>query len=279
MGKYYSVLMAVYYKDNVDFFKYAVDSMLNQTIKTNDFVLVCDGELSDELNAAIDSYTDKFPEIFHVIRLKKHQGLGNALREGVLACSNELIARMDSDDFSEPNRIELQLKEFSDDPKLSVCGGQIAEFEQDIDQITGIRAVPCSELKIRKFAKARNPVNHMTVMFKKADVIEAGNYIELNLAEDYYLWVRMLCENKKFKNIAQVLVYVRTGNGMYQRRGGLQYVGKMILVQKKMLELKFISFHEFIFNILLRSTAALLPSNVRGSVYKHKLRKNHNIIE
>ncbi|MSS36808.1 glycosyltransferase [Clostridium porci] len=279
MGKYYSVLMAVYYKDNVDFFKYAVDSMLNQTIKTNDFVLVCDGELSDELNAAIDSYTDKFPEIFHVIRLKKHQGLGNALREGVLACSNELIARMDSDDFSEPNRIELQLKEFSDDPKLSVCGGQIAEFEKDIDQITGIRAVPCSELKIRKFAKARNPVNHMTVMFKKADVIEAGNYIELNLAEDYYLWVRMLCENKKFKNIAQVLVYVRTGNGMYQRRGGLQYVGKMILVQKKMLELKFISFHEFIFNILLRSTAALLPSNVRGSVYKHKLRKNHNIIE
>ena len=186
---------------------------------------------------------------------------------------------MDSDDFSEPNRIELQLKEFSDDPKLSVCGGQIAEFEKDIDQITGIRAVPCSELKIRKFAKARNPVNHMTVMFKKADVIEAGNYIELNLAEDYYLWVRMLCENKKFKNIAQVLVYVRTGNGMYQRRGGLQYVGKMILVQKKMLELKFISFHEFIFNILLRSTAALLPSNVRGSVYKHKLRKNHNIIE
>lgn len=279
MGKYYSVLMAVYYKDNVDFFKYAVDSMLNQTIKTNDFVLVCDGELSDELNAAIDSYTDKFPEIFHVIRLKKHQGLGNALREGVLACSNELIARMDSDDFSEPNRIELQLKEFSDDPKLSVCGGQIAEFEKDIDQITGIRAVPCSELKIRKFAKARNPVNHMTVMFKKADVIEAGNYIELNLAEDYYLWVRMLCENKKFKNIAQVLVYVRTGNGMYQRRGGLQYVGKMILVQKKMLELKFISFHEFIFNILLRSIAALLPSNVRGSVYKHKLRKNHNIIE
>lgn len=279
MGKYYSVLMAVYYKDNVDFFKYAVDSMLNQTIKTNDFVLVCDGELSDELNAAIDSYTDKFPEIFHVIRLKKHQGLGNALREGVLACSNELIARMDSDDFSEPNRIELQLKEFSDDPKLSVCGGQIAEFEKDIDQITGIRAVPCSELKIRKFAKARNPVNHMTVMFKKADVIEAGNYIELNLAEDYYLWVRMLCENKKFKNIAQVLVYVRTGNGMYQRRGGLQYVRKMILVQKKMLELKFISFHEFIFNILLRSTAALLPSNVRGSVYKHKLRKNHNIIE
>lgn len=279
MGKYYSVLMAVYYKDNVDFFKYAVDSMLNQTIKTNDFVLVCDGELSDELNAAIDSYTDKFPEIFHVIRLKKHQGLGNALREGVLACSNELIARMDSDDFSEPNRIELQLKEFSDDPKLSVCGGQIAEFEKDIDQITGIRAVPCSGLKIRKFAKARNPVNHMTVMFKKADVIEAGNYIELNLAEDYYLWVRMLCENKKFKNIAQVLVYVRTGNGMYQRRGGLQYVGKMILVQKKMLELKFISFHEFIFNILLRSTAALLPSNVRGSVYKHKLRKNHNIIE
>lgn len=273
MGKHYSVLMAVYYKDNVDFFKYAVDSMLNQTIKTNDFVLVCDGELSNELNVAIDSYTDKFPEIFHVIRLKKHQGLGNALREGVLACSNELIARMDSDDFSEPNRIELQLKEFSDDPKLSVCGGQIAEFEKDIDQITGIRAVPCLELKIRKFAKARNPVNHMTVMFKKADVIEAGNYIELSLAEDYYLWVRMLCENKKFKNIAQVLVYVRTGNGMYQRRGGLKYVGKMILVQKKILELKFISFHEFIFNILLRSTAALLPSNVRGSIYKHKLRK------
>lgn len=269
----YSVLMSVYYKENPKYFRMAIDSMFNQTVKTNDFVLVCDGDLTTELNRVIEDYIARFQDILHVIRLKENQGLGNALNIGVQCCKNVLIARMDSDDISLPNRIETQLEAFCNDPELSLCGGQIAEFIDDISHVTGVRKVPCLDYDIRKFARKRNPMNHVTVMFKKMDVIEAGNYIEISLAEDYYLWVRMLCLHKKCKNIDKTLVYVRTGKGMYERRGGMGYVKKMILVQRKLLELNFISYFDFILNSSTRCIVSLVPCRIRGWIYEKRLRK------
>ena len=98
----YSVLMTVYYKEKAEFLRVAIDSMLNQTIKPAEFVLVEDGPLTDELYATIAEY--KKNPIFKMITLKENQGSGPASAAGVLACAKEWIARLDSDDYSVPER-------------------------------------------------------------------------------------------------------------------------------------------------------------------------------
>lgn len=269
----YSVLMCVYHKENPKYFTLAIESMLYQTIPTDDFVLVCDGALTDALDNVIKKFVLLYPDIFHVFRLDKNVGLGNALRQGVHFCKHELIARMDSDDISIPERCEILLSEFDRDSTLSLCGGQIAEFEDDPKQITGMRTVPLIHKEIIRFSKKRNPMNHVTVMFKKQAVIDAGNYQEVHLAEDYYLWIRMFMDDKKAANVDEVLVYVRTGMDMYQRRGGFSYAKSLCQMQTILFQLHYIDIFRYLLNCIIRSTVYLLPCSWRARIYKNGLRK------
>ena len=272
MEQNYSVLMSVYEKEKPEYFKAAIESMLNQTSPANDFVLVCDGPLTKELDSVIETMCTKYPEQFQIVRLKKNCGLGNALNAGLEVCKNELVARMDSDDISCLYRCELQLKKFRENPELALCSGNIAEFITDINKTESIRRVPVEYKEILTFAKKRNPMNHMAVMFKKSAVETVGGYIEISYAEDYYLWVRMLKEGYKAANIDQVLVKARIGNGMYERRGGIAYAKSICGLQKKMLDMHFISHIEFFCGCLLRISASLLPARIRRQIYQKKLR-------
>ncbi|MDR1765312.1 MAG: glycosyltransferase [Lachnospiraceae bacterium] len=211
---------------------------------------------------------------FLVLRLPDHMGLGGALRLGVEHCSNELICRMDSDDISVPTRCERQLAAFGDDPALSLCSGYIAEFTADECHPTGIRKVPVTHQDILRYARRRNPMNHMAVMFRKSAVMAAGGYVELPLAEDYYLWVRMLHCGCVAANLGEVLVYARTGASMYGRRGGAGYVKKMLRVQRAMLDLGFIDRRTYVCNCVIRALVGLVPNRVRGVVYEKGLRES-----
>lgn len=172
----FTVLMSVYYKEKPEYLQLALESIINQTVKPNEIVLVQDGKLTNELQAVITDQLQKYPDIFKTYALKQNQGLGKALNFGMKKCSNELIARMDTDDIAELNRFELQIKEFKQDKELMLCGGQIAEFADNQTEITSYRSVPLKHNEILNFAKKRNPFNHMTVMFKKQAVQSVGGY-------------------------------------------------------------------------------------------------------
>ena len=90
----YSVLMSIYYKEQPEFFRAAVESMLHQTVPPTDFVIVCDGPLTEELDRVVEEFHTKFPKLFQIIRRKTNQGLGLALQEGLTYCKEELVARM-----------------------------------------------------------------------------------------------------------------------------------------------------------------------------------------
>ena len=162
--KQYSVLMAVYYKENASYLRQAIESIQNQTFPTNDFVLVCDGPLNLELDAVISEKQKEMGNTFHVIRLEKNCGLGNALNEGIRHCKNELIARMDSDDISYPDRCVRQMKVFELNPEIDICSGIIEEFSKSPDIIYARRVLPETSEEISKFAMKRNPFNHPCVM-------------------------------------------------------------------------------------------------------------------
>lgn len=269
----YSILMSVYYKENPEFLKQAIESMLNQTTKSNDFVIVCDGKLTDELYEVLNFYESNPNNCIHRLQLDKNYGLGIALNKGLEICRNDLVARMDSDDISVSNRIETQLEYFQNNSKLSLCGSNIKEFNFQIGDTNIIKKVPCTYAEIIKYVKRRNPFNHMTVMFRKSIVQSCGSYEECYLNEDYCLWAKMISQNCYVLNIPESLVYMRVGNGMYERRGGRQYIRGDFDLQKKLISLGLINNFDFFVNIIIRSFIRLIPTSLRQIVYIHILRK------
>ena len=94
----YSVLLPVYNREKPEYLRKSIQSMIDQTVPTDDFVVVCDGPLTEKLDAVLSAYESLFPDIFRLVRLEENRGLGAALNEGMKYCRNKLIARMDSDD-------------------------------------------------------------------------------------------------------------------------------------------------------------------------------------
>ena len=265
----FSVAISVYKNDNPVFFDRALNSITeNQTIMPNEIVLVVDGPVSAELNRVIDMYEDKF-NIFKIIRLKKNGGLGNALKIAVENSTYELIARMDSDDVSLPTRFEEQLKFFALNPETDVVGGNITEFIGNENNIVGMRSVPLTNEAIREYMKIRCAFNHVSVMYKKSAVQSAGGYQDWFWNEDYYLWIRMWLNGAIFANTGSVLVNVRVGEEMYQRRGGKKYFSSEKRLQDYMLKQGMINWHTYIKNIAKRMIVQeLMPNKIRGWVFR-----------
>lgn len=267
----FSVLMSVYQADNPIFFDQALKSIVANTIQPTEVVLVCDGKLTTELEQVIDDYQHKLP--MHLLRLESNVGLGLALQAGLKYCTYEWVARFDADDICCMDRFERQVCFLQQHPNIDVLGGQIIEFNNNPHEHNAHRKlVPMSHDRIHRYTKSRNPMNHMTVMFRKSAVIEAGNYQHRPLYEDYDLWVRMLLSANKFANIDEVLVYARAGNSMYHRRGGLSYAKQEAIMQIKFYKLGFISFFDLIKNLIFRIPVRLAPNRLRGAIYSIFLR-------
>ena len=270
----YSVLISVYYKEKAEYLIECLESMVHQTVQPSEIVIVKDGKLTAELEDVLTKYKTKYQRLFKFVCLEKNVGLGLALAEGIKNCSHELIARMDSDDISIPNRCELQLREFAKDSLLDVCGGYIKEFCDSKEKVVYIRKVPLVDSEIKEYQKRRDAVNHVTVMFKKSKVLEAGNYQHALLMEDSLLWTNMILHGATFKNIDDYLVYVRTGADMFKRRGGLKYFKKYKNGRKIILQTGYISKWDYYYTLLVQLIFSILPNSVREFVYEKLLRSN-----
>lgn len=270
----FSVLMSVYYKENPEWFQIALDSIINQTLQPNEIVLVEDGKLTEKLYKAIETYKNKYSNLFKVVPLEKNSGLGEALRIGILNCSNELIARMDTDDIARNDRFQKQIKFFQEHPNIDLVGSWISEFENEPDNIISYRQLPTEHSDIYNFGQFRCPVNHMTVMYKKTAVLKAGNYQTFKNIEDYYLWGRMLKQGYKFANIPECLVNVRGGNAMLQRRANLTYFfNSEFPLHTKLYKMGFINLRQYLRNISSKFLLRVIPFWAMSLIYKKFLRK------
>ena len=260
--------MSVYYKEKPEYLQQSIESILNQTAPTNDFVLVCDGPLTPELDSVIAQYNT-----LHVVRLKENGGLGNALNEGMKHCQYELIARMDSDDISRPDRCERELKVFTEHPEVDIVSGTIEEFITSPDEVYSRRVLPETNDEIVKFAKKRNPFNHPAVMYRKSAVESAGGYKDFYLLEDYFLWIRMIQRGSQGYNIPEPVLWMRAGSDLYGRRGGRKYVESEKKLFSYMLGKGFITESEFRSAMISRAAGALMPNWMRKILYKRMLRE------
>ena len=212
---------------------------------------------------------------FKLIYSSQNKGLGNSLKEALANCSNNLVARMDSDDISAPYRFRMQLDVFAKDQDVDIVGGSITEFIGAPENITGERPVKLTDAEIKKDMRKRCAMNHVAVMYKKDAVLASGGYLDWYYNEDYYLWIRMLEHGCKFANVPYPLVNVRTGAGMSARRGGWKYFRSEQTLQKYMLDNKLITLPRYMYNVALRFGGEFVaPNAVRQLIYK-VIRKEH----
>ena len=271
----FSVCTSVYKNDKPEFVKIALDSMLvHQSVNPNEIVLVQDGPVSDEIEKLLLEYKDKYGETITLVKLQENKGLGNALMLGVKNAKYDIIARMDSDDICMPYRFEKQLAYLEAHPECDIVGGQMTEFIDAPDNIVGKREVPLTNEEIYDYMKSRCALNHVTVMFRKESILEAGNYQDWFWNEDYYLWVRLMIAGCEFANLPDTLVNVRSGADQYARRGGKKYFDSEIGVKKLMLKEGMISHTQFAVNYIERFIVQMiLPKSIRGWVYRTFARK------
>lgn len=259
--------MCVYGGDNAKWFETSVESVLSQTLVPNEIVLVVDGPVPDDLNAVILKLEEN--DTFKVIRLEKNQGHGIARKTGLDNCTNELVAIMDADDICTRNRFEKQIEAFHDYPDSDIVGGMITEFIDTPDNVVGKRIVPLEDSEIKEYMQRRCPMNLVTVMFKKSSIEKVGGFIDWYCEEDYYLWLRMALANMKFRNVDDVLVNVRVGKEMYQRRGGVKYFKSEAKLQKYMLDNKIIGFPRYLINVTERLILqVLMPNKMRSFIFQ-----------
>ena len=263
----YSVLMSVYSGESADNFRSAVSSMLNQTVCPDQFVIVCDGPLGDDLDAVLSDFMDADEAgLFDVVRLPKNVGLGKALSAGLDVCRNDCVARMDSDDIAFPDRCELQLEAVVAH-KLQLISGYVLEFASDTSNVVSMRKVPANQEEIIEFSKKRNPFNHPCVMFEKTAVLNAGSYQDLYRLEDYYLWVRMLAGGCRAANVPQPILYMRSDEGMYGRRGGIAYGISQVKLLRYMRSTGYIGTRDFVLMSAVRFALSIVPTFLRRAIY------------
>lgn len=266
--KKYSVLMSLYKKENPEYLRLAIDSMLNQTVAPDEIVLVEDGPLTDELYAVLDEYP-----MLHRIKNETNLGLGLALNVGLKGCRNELVARMDTDDCSKPDRCEKQLQRFLEKPYLAIVGSHIDEFIGDTSNVISQRIVPTTSEDIYKFAKKRSAFNHPAVMYSKTAVLENNGYADLKRNQDVDLFGRMQFKGYKAENIDEALLWFRSSDELAKRRKSWQNTWSYIATIRKFWKMGYSSFTDYAIVGIAQTGMYLMPIKLQNYIYKNFLRK------
>lgn len=193
-----SVIMPVYNAD--DHFREAIESILQQTYKNIEFIVVNDG--SDD-----GGYTESVAlEYGERIRYyyKPNSGVADTLNYALRLCTGEFIARMDADDISKPERIKKQVSFLMNNPQITVCGTQISVLRGD--SLSGF-SYPVEDSEIIAEMLFRNALCHPSVMLRGNAVYGKWWYDTDTAAEDYDLWTRMLSREKMANLPEELLIY------------------------------------------------------------------------
>ena len=261
----FSVLMAVYNKENPNYLDEALNSIWDeQTLKPNEIILVEDGKLTTALDATIKRWKKKLGNILVVVKLEENVGFAKALNAGLEYCKYELVARMDTDDISLPSRFEEQIKFMEKNNQITVCGSYIQEFNESFTKQV---ILPVNQEYIKKFVKLRSPICHPSSVFRKKDILKVGKYPELRLGQDYALWSVLLARGYNITNIPHVLLRLRTSSDFFKRRGwdSFKYEVAVIKIQY---EEGLINIFEVIKAVSLRFILRSSPVFMKKLAYK-----------
>jgi glycosyltransferase involved in cell wall biosynthesis len=263
----FSLLLPVYVGDRPDFLRRAFDSSVTeQHRRPAEVVLVQDGPVSYDLEQCLAELVERSPVPVRLVRLRDNVGLGEALEAGLEACAHEVVARMDADDISLPERFALQLPVI--EAGADLVGTALLEIGEGEHDVVGRRVPPTAPSLIAATARLHDPFNHPTVVYRRSAVAAAGGYEPLPLMEDYWLFARMIASGARIANRPEPLVMYRVGAGAYQRRGGLALLRAELVLQWRFLRSGFTTPGQYVRNVVVRGLYRLVPGAVRRPIYR-----------
>ncbi len=270
-----SVLMSIYLNDDLDKFELALESILNQTLVPSEIIIVFDGPVKPEIANYIYDKTNEGNNII-CVKLRINSGLGIALNIGLNHCTNEFVARMDSDDISIESRLYIQSEYLRRDNDIVLVGSYMYEFDETPNNTSKVRKLPLHQKEIDKFSKFRNPFNHPTVMFRKSVILNLGSYKNMLFFEDYFLWLKVLKNGFKTENISEPLLFFRNKN-FIKRRRGLTYLHNELIFYKNVYNEKLLPFHFILLSLFIKIPLRIFPYTFTKFFYQNILRKNLSI--
>lgn len=260
---HFSVLMSVYHAEKPEFLRQALQSLADQTVKASEIVLVEDGPIPMSLSAVIDEFRALLPLVS--VKLKTNQGLAVALNEGLKHCRYDLVARMDSDDISLPQRFERQLRFMTDNPDIAASSAAVDEFDET-GTVFSCRILPLTHDQLVRFAKTRSPLSHAVAIFRKTAVDAVGGYPGFTRSQDVALWSLLIVNGYKLANLPDKLFLVRAG-AAFMTRNGLHSFKHEYAVIRYQHKIGFLSAWDFCKNIAIRFILAVLPATIKKTLY------------
>lgn len=269
----YSVLMSIYHKVDVKYMKESLDSVINQTLKPDEILIIKDGKLTKEQEKLLDGYYNKNKNVFKFIEFDENHGQGYAYEYALSKCRNDLVTLMDFDDACDLSKNEKEVKFLKEHPDIDIVGSNCLEFKENKNEVIAFRKMPETNEEIVKFCKKRCPLIQPTTMFRKDKVLECGGYKEGRIAEDWDLYIRAIQHGLKLYNIQESLVYVRVNDDFYKRRGGIEYLKTILKFKRKQYKNGFFSLSDYIISSFAHIVSCLMPNFIRTFIYKKILRK------
>lgn len=268
-----SVLMSTYYRENPKYLDAAIQSISIQQIRQPDqIVLVEDGPLSDDLYSVIGKWKKSLGEVLTVVPKRNNEGLASALNDGISACYGDLIARMDSDDISCPERFLLQEKYMEQHLEVDALGGALREFN-DEGTLAIVRTYPQLMSDVLRTMHRVSPVGHPSCMFRRRVFEEGFRYCnKYHICEDVAMWYDLACAGKIINNIPQVILNFRRNDSMMNRRSREKAWGEFCAYNNGIYKLWGIFTYKYIFSVF-RLVFRLLPSSMIKAMYNGRLRK------
>lgn len=266
----FSVLMSLYSKEKPSYLDECFQSLKDQTLQPSEIIIVFDGPVGGALTSIVDKWSEELN--IKKIVIDKNVGLGLALNEGMKSCSNEYIARMDTDDICYPQRFERQMSFLLSNPHIELLGCNVIEFDEVNNE--RVKSLPEENDEIKKYSELKNPFNHMSVIFKKSRVMSVGGYNHHLYMEDYNLWLRMLASNVKTHNLNEILLKVRVGSSMLKRRRGLQYIKSEFQLYRLKNQLKTIGWIKNFIFFAIRLSMRIIPIRVLSVIYSIERKSN-----
>ena len=261
-----SVVMPVYHAVRPEYLRRAVESIYDQTLSPQEIILVEDGPLTTEHHDVLHEYAGRRPPLRRVV-LSENLGAGPANQAGVEAALFPWIAKMDADDIALPRRFERQI-ELLRGGNLDLVGGSMLEFVGPETNVVGTRRMPQHHDAIVRYAKMNNPVNHPSVMYRRAVALRVGGYRSLPYLEDYDLIARMLGAGARMQNLPDVLMLFRSGEATFARRRARGMLMAEFRLQRNLRTYGLINRRRAGFNIVARSLYRWLPQRFMAYTYE-----------
>lgn len=261
-----SVVLPVYQGVEPDHLRRAIQSIYEQTLPAAEILVIEDGPLLVSQLRVLDEFHGSAPPLKR-IALPENRGAGPANDAGLRAATSPWIAKMDSDDVALPTRFERQVHAIASDSSYDLVGSAMHEFDGDEDNIVGTRRMPETHEAISKYVRINNPVNHPTIIFRRALALEVGGYRALPYLEDYEFVARLIAGGAHARNLPDALLLFRTGDELFKRRKAQGAFVAEIHLQRSLRELRLIGPVRACANLLLRWGYRLVPARLLRRLY------------